>query len=148
MERSFLAYRAHVTAPIRIMAEHAARKWECFVLVPQSPLNQLEVVHFFPLGRVFTFLGVWAKITLLLEIYELQVSAEAVRRWLHREQLVWRRPRPIVGPTDPERDAKLHALRQLLVSLPPNEIAVFQDEVDINPTPKSGPCGCAGAAKL
>ena len=33
-----------------------------------------------------------AIVWLLLEIYELQVSAETVRRWLHREQLVWRRP--------------------------------------------------------
>jgi putative transposase len=77
-------------------------------------------------------------VVLLLDIYELQVSAETVRRWLHREQLVWRRPRPIVGPTDPEREAKLHALRQLLTALPPNEIAVFQDEVDINTHPKIG----------
>jgi putative transposase len=75
---------------------------------------------------------------LLLEVYELQVSAETVRRWLHREQLVWRRPRPVVGPTDPQRTAKLRALRQLLVTLPPSEIAVFQDEVDINTNPKIG----------
>jgi len=34
-----------------------------------------------------------AIVWLLLEIYELQVSAETVRRWLHQEQLVWRRPR-------------------------------------------------------
>ncbi len=75
---------------------------------------------------------------LLLEVYELQVSAETVRRWLHREQLVWRRPRPVVGPTDPQRAAKLRALRQLLVTLPPSEIAVFQDEVDINTNPTIG----------
>jgi putative transposase len=48
-----------------------------------------------------------AIVWLLLEIYELQVSRETVRRWLYREQLVWRRSRPIVGPTDPEREAKL-----------------------------------------
>jgi transposase len=77
-------------------------------------------------------------VLLLLEIYELQVSAETVRRWLHREQLVWRRPRPIVGPTDPEREAKLRALRQLLAALPPNEVVVFQDEADINTNPKIG----------
>jgi putative transposase len=77
-------------------------------------------------------------VLLLLEIYELQISAETVRRWLQREQLVWRRPRPIVGPTDPERETKLHALRQLLAALPPTEIAVFQDEVDINTNPKIG----------
>jgi putative transposase len=77
-------------------------------------------------------------VLLLLEIHHIEVSAETVRRWLHREQLVWRRPRPVVGPTDPQRETKLQALRQLLAILPPNEIAVFQDEVDINTNPKIG----------
>jgi putative transposase len=77
-------------------------------------------------------------VRVLLETYELQVSQETVRRWLHKEQIVWRRPRPIVGPCDPQREAKLQALRQLLVSLPTNEIAVFQDEVDVNTNPKIG----------
>lgn len=77
-------------------------------------------------------------VVLLLESYEVRVSPETVRRWLHREQLVWRRPRPVVGPTDPQREAKLQALRQLLATLPANEIAVFQDEVDINTNPKIG----------
>jgi transposase len=45
---------------------------------------------------------------------------------------------PIVGPTDPEREAQLHALRQLLAGLPPSEVVVFQDEVDINTNPKIG----------
>jgi len=77
-------------------------------------------------------------VLVLLETYELQVSQETVRRWLHQEQIVWRRPRPVVGPSDPQREAKLEALRQLLASLPTNEIAVFQDEVDINTNPKIG----------
>jgi len=77
-------------------------------------------------------------VLLLVEIYELQVSPETVRRWLHREQIVWRRPRPVVGPRDPQRAVKLQALRQLLATLPANEIAVFQDEVDINTNPKIG----------
>jgi transposase len=77
-------------------------------------------------------------VLVLLETYELRVSQETVRRWLHKEQVVWRRPRPIVGPCDPQREAKLQALRQLLATLPANEIAVFQDEVDINTNPKIG----------
>jgi transposase len=44
----------------------------------------------------------------------------------------------VVGPSDPQREAKLQALRQLLASLPANEIAVFQDEGDINTNPKLG----------
>jgi transposase len=77
-------------------------------------------------------------VLLLVETHQLAVSPETVRRWLHREQLVWRRPRPVVGPTDPQREAKLQALRHLLATLPANEIAVFQDEVDINLNPKIG----------
>jgi putative transposase len=77
-------------------------------------------------------------VLLLLEIHHLHVSPETVRRWLHREHLVWRRPRPVVGPTDPQRETKLQALRQLLASLPANEVAVCQDEVDINTNPKLG----------
>jgi transposase len=79
-----------------------------------------------------------AVVRLVVELYELQVSAETVRRWLQREQIVWRRPRPVVGPTAPERDGKLQALRQLWATLPANAIAVFQDEVAINTTPKLG----------
>lgn len=77
-------------------------------------------------------------VVLLLESYEFRVSQETVRRWLHREHLVWRRPRPVMGPRDPQRESKLRALRQLLATLPANEIAVFQDEVDINTNPKIG----------
>jgi transposase len=77
-------------------------------------------------------------VRLLVEIHQLSISAETVRRWLHREQLVWRRPRPVVGPTDPDREVKLQALRQLLATLPANEIVVFQDEVDVNLNPKIG----------
>jgi len=47
----------------------------------------------------------------------------------------------VVGPCDPQRKEKLQALRQLLASLPANEIAVFQDEVDINTNPQIGAMG-------
>ena len=77
-------------------------------------------------------------VLVLLETYELHVSPETIRRWLQKEQIVWRRPGPVVGPTDPQKEAKLRALRQLLASLPANEIAVFQDEVDVNTNPKIG----------
>ena len=67
-----------------------------------------------------------------------EVSRETVRRWLHRGGLVYRRPRPVVGPTDERREAKLAALRKLLAELPDDETAVFQDEVDVNTNPKIG----------
>src|SRR5207248_2232442 len=83
----------------------------------------------------------WTCTVLALVVEERQgmrVSRETIRRWLHREDLVWRRPRPVLGPRDPQRDAKLRALRALLAQLPDDEIAVFADEVDINTNPKIG----------
>ena len=67
-------------------------------------------------------------------------SAETVRRGLHRLGFVWRRPRPVVGPVDPEHAHKLAKVKQLLRALPANETAVFQDEVDIHLNPKIGSC--------
>src|SRR5262245_40937117 len=64
--------------------------------------------------------------------YQLAVSDETVRRWLHRADLVWRRPRPMVHRPDSRRRAKLQALRRLLSGLPADETAVFEDEVDVN----------------
>jgi len=74
----------------------------------------------------------------MLREHDLEVSRETVRRWLHRGGLVYRRPRPTLGPTDEERQAKLDKLRGVLAGLPKDETAVFQDEVDINTNPKIG----------
>ena len=79
-----------------------------------------------------------AVVLLMLQIHHVEVSRETVRRWLHRGGMVYRRPRPVLGPKDPERQAKLDALRKLLDELPEDETAVFQDEVDINTNPKIG----------
>src|SRR5512144_562708 len=75
---------------------------------------------------------------LMRELHQVEVSRETVRRWLHRGNLVYRRPRPTLKPKDPDRQAKLDTLRQLLAKLPDDETAVFQDEVDINTNPKIG----------
>ena len=77
-------------------------------------------------------------VLLLLEKHDLQVSAETVRRWLRQERLVWRRPRPILGPKDPAYAYKLGRIRHLLRHLAADETAVFQDEVDVNLNPKIG----------
>ena len=79
-----------------------------------------------------------AVVILMLGLHHVEVGRETVRRWLHRGHLVYRRPRPVVGPKDPERQFKLDALRGLLNGLPADETAVFQDEVDINTNPKIG----------
>ena len=83
----------------------------------------------------------WACATIVLLLrpeHGLSVGRETVRRWLQRGNLVYRRPRPTVGPTDPEYQQKLDALRKLLAELPGDETAVFQDEVEIGTNPKIG----------
>ncbi|MBX9681512.1 MAG: IS630 family transposase [Gemmataceae bacterium] len=79
-----------------------------------------------------------AVVLLLKEEYQLEVGRETVRRWLHQKDLVYRRPRPTLRLKDPERARKLRKIRELLLGLPASEIAVFQDEVDVNTNPKIG----------
>ena len=74
----------------------------------------------------------------LREDYRVTVGREAVRLWLRDAGLVWRRPRPVIRPKDPDREANLRALRALLHGLPGDETAVFMDEVDVNLNPKVG----------
>jgi len=75
---------------------------------------------------------------LLRRDYALDVGRETIRRWLHREELVWRRPRPVLDRRDPQREATLAQLRVLLRDLPDDETVVFQDEVDVNLNPDIG----------
>ncbi len=70
--------------------------------------------------------------------HQIRVSGETVRRWLHQERTVWRRPRPVPRRQDPANAAIFQGLRQLLLNPPEDETAVFEDEVDINLNPKIG----------
>jgi putative transposase len=79
-----------------------------------------------------------AAAVLLRDDYAVPASRETVRRWLRDAGLVWRRPRPALRPRDPDRPAKLAALRRLLGGLPEDETAVFMDEVDVHLNPKVG----------
>jgi transposase len=75
---------------------------------------------------------------LLCQDHGVRVSRETVRRWLQQADLVWRRPRPVPGPRDPRRAAKLRQIRTVLRHLLANEAAVLQDEVDVNTNPQIG----------
>ena len=77
-------------------------------------------------------------VVLLREDYQVRVSRETIRRRLREANLVWRRPRPVLGLKDPAHAVKLGRIRTLLRCLPANEVAVFMDEVDINTNPKIG----------
>jgi len=77
---------------------------------------------------------------LLREQKNIRLSPETVRRGLARMEFVWRRPRPVVGPRDPEHGAKLRRIQRLIADLPADETVVFQDEVDVHLNPKIGSC--------
>jgi transposase len=77
---------------------------------------------------------------LLWEEENIRVSPETIRRALVRMEFVWRRPRPVVGPRDPEHAKKLRKIQDLIASLPADETVVFQDEVDVHLNPKIGSC--------
>jgi transposase len=84
-------------------------------------------------------------LALVLEkVHGVRVSRETVRRWLAKAKVVWRRPRPVPGPKDPKRKKILRGLYELLLALPPDAVALFEDEVDVNLNPK---IGCMWMAK-
>lgn len=74
----------------------------------------------------------------LWQRHQVTASRETVRRWLHSHDLAWRRPRPALRRADPNREAILAGLRALLLDLPADETAVFQDETDLNLNPEVG----------
>lgn len=77
-------------------------------------------------------------VLLLAREYQVNVSRETVRRYLHQSAVVWRRPRPILRPKDPDYDAKVLKIKRLLNALPDDEIACFQDEAEVCTNPKIG----------
>src|SRR5262249_29084369 len=79
-----------------------------------------------------------AAAVVLRDDFRVRVGRETVRRWLRDAGLVWRRPRPVIRPRDPDRERKLAGLRALLDGLPSDETAVVMDEVDVNLNPKVG----------
>jgi transposase len=69
-----------------------------------------------------------------------RISEEKVRRGLQSMRYAWRRPRPVVGPKDPDYARKLRRIKRLLSTLPDQETVLFQDEVDVHLNPKIGAC--------
>jgi transposase len=98
------------------------------------------VRHRFPsdYGFLRSRWGCGTVVVLLVELHHVQVGVETVRRWLREGGLVWRRPRPVLGPRDPLYEAKVAQIRLVLASAPASEAIVFTDEVDINTNPKIG----------
>jgi transposase len=86
----------------------------------------------------------WTEELLTLVMAEetgIQVSVSTLCRVLKRLKARKGRPRPGVRCPWPawKRQRRLRELRKLIETLPPDEIALFEDEVDIHLNPKIGP---------
>ena len=75
---------------------------------------------------------------LLREREGVAASRETVRRWLHRGDLGLPAAPAGPQPNEEQRRARLAELRTLLESLPADETAVWQDEVEVHTNPKIG----------
>lgn len=83
----------------------------------------------------------WSCETLAIVLREqtgVRRSRESIRCIVQDLGFVWRRPRPVVGPSDPEHESKMQAIHRLLANLPADETAVFEDEVQLDLNPKIG----------
>jgi putative transposase len=83
----------------------------------------------------------WSCATLALSLEArrgLRVSAETVRRWLHRLDWRWKRTKLAAKDNDPERAATLARIRLAIETLRPRQALLFVDELDIALLPKTG----------
>jgi transposase len=83
----------------------------------------------------------WSCSTLALSLQArrgIAVSAETVRRWLHRLGWRWKRAKLAAKDNDPERVSKLARIRLVWETLRPREVLLFADELDIHLLPKTG----------
>jgi transposase len=83
----------------------------------------------------------WSCATLALSLEArrgLRVSAETVRRWLHLLGWRWKRTKLVAQDNDPERAAKLAAIRFAVETLRPRQALLFVDELDVALLPKTG----------
>ena len=76
----------------------------------------------------------------LEEMTHIRLSITTVGRLLHEMDARWGKPRPIVLCPWPKRQKtkRIHEIDALIDNLPPDEVAYYQDEVDIHLNPKIG----------
>lgn len=76
----------------------------------------------------------------LEEMTHIRLSITRVGRLLHEMDARWGKPRPIVLCPWPkgQKTKRIREIEALIQNLPPNEVAYYQDEVDIHLNPKIG----------
>lgn len=126
-------YREHGLAGVApVRPPRQGSWWVARVLVW---IQQYTPTHF---GLVRSRWTCAVLVVLLARECQVAVSRETVRRRLRQQDLVWRRPRPVLRPKDANYARKLRRLGRLLHDLPDDEVALFQDEVEVCTNPKVG----------
>ncbi|MAB17876.1 MULTISPECIES: IS630 family transposase [unclassified Arsukibacterium] len=75
---------------------------------------------------------------LLHKLYRIVIHSSTLRRWLPQVGIVWRRAAPTLYIQDPDKEAKLAAMREALENCSVDHPVFYQDEVDIHLNPKIG----------
>ncbi len=75
---------------------------------------------------------------LLRKLCSIKVHSSTIRRWLPKLGIVWRRAAPTLYIKDPDKDAKLAAMREALDNSSTDHPVFYEDEVDIHLNPKIG----------
>jgi transposase len=119
----------HVTAPVRTIVLRPWLKRSLGALLKSTP-------------RAYGWCRTrWSCGTLAMELklqHGLEVSAWAVRRWLHEMDWVWKRAKLVAKDDDPQRVERLAHIRFHAEQLQAQEVMVFADELDIHLLPKVG----------
>ena len=120
--------------------DQAAEGGSCLFLAPSLQRSLLALLQK-PPAAIGWCRTRWSCATLALSLEArrgLQVSAETVRRWLHRLGWRWKRAKLVAKDNDPQRATKLAAIRLALETLGPRQALLFADELDIQLLPKAG----------
>jgi transposase len=75
---------------------------------------------------------------LLRKLCSIKVHSSTIRRWLPKLGIVWRRAAPTLYIKDPDKEAKLAAMREALDNSSTDHPVFYEDEVDIHLNPKIG----------
>lgn len=75
---------------------------------------------------------------LLSRLCSIKVHSSTIRRWLPKLGMVWRRAAPTLYIRDPDKEAKLAAMREALGNSSTDHPVFYEDEVDIHLNPKIG----------
>ncbi len=74
----------------------------------------------------------------LREALNIVLHSSTIRRWLPKHGFVWRRAAPTLCIKDPDKEAKLAAIKQALANCDSRNPVFYEDEVDIHLNPKIG----------